>query len=80
MFEISTVGKNGQITLPRALRQRMQIGAGDLISFEQKGDEIVMKLVRAEDAFEEIRGRGIPGIGRGRTVVKHWIRNVRGEL
>ena len=59
MFEIATVGKNGQITLPRALRQRMQVGAGDLISFEQKGDEIVMKPVRAEDAFGEIRGRGI---------------------
>jgi len=70
----------GQITVPRAFRERLKVAAGDRIAFEEKDGKVLVSAIRDEDPFEEFRGSGTPGIGKGKKAVLRWIRDVRGEL
>lgn len=49
-----TVGKRGQITLPRAIRKRAGIQDGDRIAVSLEGDRIVMRLL--DKTLLELRG------------------------
>jgi antitoxin PrlF len=80
MRQIATMTSKGQLTVPRAFRERMKIAAGDRVAFEENDGKIVVSAVRDEDPFEEFRGIGIAGIGKGKKAALHWIREVRGEL
>jgi AbrB family looped-hinge helix DNA binding protein len=40
---VSKVGRRGQITLPRAIRRRLNLQEGDRVAFVSKGDEIVLQ-------------------------------------
>ena len=70
----------GQITLPSALRKRLGVRAGDTLVFETKGKDLVVSPQRRGSVFEEFRGIGTAGIGRGKKAVLDWVREVRGEL
>lgn len=39
----STVGRRGQVTVPRAIRQWLQLREGDRIAFIRRGDEIILQ-------------------------------------
>jgi len=39
----STVGRRGQVTVPRAIRQWLQLQEGDRIAFIRRGDEIILQ-------------------------------------
>jgi AbrB family looped-hinge helix DNA binding protein len=80
MRQVATMTSKGQITVPRAFRERLRIGAGDRVAFEEQDGKVLVSVVRDEDPFEEFRGIGIPGVGKGKKAALRWIRDVRGEL
>jgi AbrB family looped-hinge helix DNA binding protein len=44
-MNIAKVGRRGQIILPRAVRESLEIKEGDRLSFVKKGTEIVLKPI-----------------------------------
>jgi AbrB family looped-hinge helix DNA binding protein len=40
---ISTVGRRGQMTVPRPLRRALNLQEGDRVAFIRRGDEIVLQ-------------------------------------
>jgi antitoxin PrlF len=40
---ISKVGRRGQITLPRAIRHRLNLQEGDRVAFVSRGEEVVLQ-------------------------------------
>ena len=69
----------GQITVPRDIRRRLGVRAGDKLEFEDNGNGIQVKAVRSESVFEKYRGIGTPGIGSGRKAINKWLRELRGH-
>jgi AbrB family looped-hinge helix DNA binding protein len=39
----TTVGRRGQITLPRAIRQWLNLQEGDRIVFARRGDDVILQ-------------------------------------
>lgn len=73
------ITSKGQITLPFEVRRKMGVRSGDRVEFEEDGAEFRVRPVRTEDPFEQYRGIGTPGIGRGRKAVLRWSRQMRGQ-
>lgn len=69
----------GQITVPRDIRRRLGVRAGDKLEFEEKGEVVQVKAVRDGSVFEKYRGIGTPGIGSGRKAIQKWIKEIRGH-
>lgn len=82
---VSTVARakltsKGQVTIPSALRRKLGVVAGDSLVFETKGEQVLVSAQREGSVFEEFRGSGTPGVGRGKKAVLAWVREIRGEL
>ncbi len=43
MVRIRVVGKKGQVTIPKEIREKFGLKEGERVSFEVIGDEIIMK-------------------------------------
>jgi len=69
----------GQITVPRDIRRRLGVRAGDKLEFEDNGDGVQVKAVRDGSVFAKYAGIGNPGIGSGRKAIQKWIREIRGH-
>jgi antitoxin PrlF len=80
MRKVATMTTKGQVTVPLAIRKSLKVAAGDQVAFEEENGRVIVSVVRDEDPFEEFRGKGTPGIGRGKKAVLRWIRDIRGEL
>ena len=80
MRQLAKMTSKGQITVPRSFRERLKVAAGDHLVFEEKDGKVVVSAVSDDDPFEEFRGIGVPGIGRGKKAALKWVRDVRGEL
>ncbi len=57
------VTEKGQVTIPKALRDELGIGAGSEVAFEQADDTIVIRKVdgglsRGQRMVDRLRGRG----------------------
>ena len=57
------VNKNGQVTIPKELREELGIGAGSEVCFERSKDAILIRKVssgpsRGPRLVERLRGRG----------------------
>ncbi|KGN34853.1 AbrB family transcriptional regulator [Knoellia sinensis KCTC 19936] len=57
------VTDKGQVTIPKALRDRLGIGPGSEVDFEQQGDAILVRKAtgapsRGARIAERLRGRG----------------------
>ena len=57
------VTEKGQVTIPKALRDELGIGAGTEVAFERAGDAIVVRKVqggsnRGQEMVSRLRGRG----------------------
>lgn len=50
----STVGRRGQITLPRAVRQYLKLQEGDRVIFARRGDEIILQPLQR--TLADLRG------------------------
>jgi len=72
------VTSKGQVTVPREIRRRLGVRAGDRLLFEEDGEGVRVTAVRKESPFAKYMGIGNPGIGKGRKAVQRWIRELRG--
>jgi len=79
MRKLAKVTSKGQITIPRDVRRRLGVRAGDRVLFEEAADGVKVTAVRKESPFEKYRGIGTPGIGKGRKGIQKWLRELRGE-
>jgi len=79
MKKQATMTSKGQITVPFEIRRILGVRAGDKVEFETNGTSCNISPVRVEDPFEQFRGIGTPGIGRGRKAVLRWSRQMRGR-
>ncbi len=50
----STVGRRGQITLPRPVRQFLKLQEGDRVIFTRRGDEIILQPL--QQTLTDLRG------------------------
>jgi AbrB family looped-hinge helix DNA binding protein len=53
MVRIRTIGKKGQVTIPKEIREKFGLREGDRVSFEIKEDEIVIKPEKSGRKFIE---------------------------
>jgi len=79
MRKLAKVTSKGQITIPRDVRRRLGVRAGDRVLFEEAGDGVKVTAVRKESPFKKYAGIGNPGIGKGRKNIQKWLRELRGE-
>jgi antitoxin PrlF len=79
MKKQAKVTSKGQITVPREIRRRLGVRAGDRLLFEEDGDGVRITAVRKEGAFAKYRGIGTPGIGKSKKGIQRWLRELRGE-
>jgi len=79
MKKQAKVTSKGQITVPREIRRRLGVRAGDKLEFEDNGKEVRVKAVRKTSPFEKYMGIGSPGIGKGRKGIQKWMRELRGK-
>jgi antitoxin PrlF len=80
MKKQAKVTSKGQITVPREIRRRLGVRAGDKLLFEEDGAGVRVTAVQKKSAFEKYRGIGTRGIGKGKKGVQRWVRELRGEL
>jgi antitoxin PrlF len=73
------VTSKGQVTVPREIRRKLGVRAGDRLLFEEDGEGVRVTVVRKESPFAKYMGIGNPGIGKGRKAVQRWIRELRGN-
>ena len=79
MKKQAKVTSKGQVTVPRDIRRRLGVRAGDKLEFEDDGNGVRVTAVRKESVFEKFRGIGTPGIGKGRKAIQKWLRELRGH-
>jgi len=79
MKKQAKVTSKGQVTIPREIRRRLGVRAGDRLEFEEDGKGVRVRAVREQSAFEKYAGIGNPGIGKGRKAILKWMRELRGE-
>jgi antitoxin PrlF len=79
MKKQAKVTSKGQVTVPRDIRRRLGVRAGDKLEFEDDGNGVRVTAVRGESVFEKYRGIGTPGIGKGRKAIQKWLRELRGH-
>ncbi|MBU7017700.1 MAG: AbrB/MazE/SpoVT family DNA-binding domain-containing protein [Theionarchaea archaeon] len=53
MTEVSTVNKEGQVTIPREIREKFEIREGSVLGFETREGEIVMRSEKSGKQFVE---------------------------
>jgi AbrB family looped-hinge helix DNA binding protein len=73
------ITSKGQITVPKAVRNALGLKPGDKVVFEQEGEEICVRPVRAQSMFARYRGIGNTGLASGRKAVLRKIRELRGH-
>lgn len=80
MESLITVDERGQMVLPKELRDRAKIRAGDklaLVSWEKDGDVCCFTLIKADLLAERVKEflgplmSGLPGIGAGTGDRRH---------
>jgi antitoxin PrlF len=79
MKKQAKITSKGQVTVPREIRRRLGVRAGDRLLFEEDGNGVRVTAVRTESTFAKYRGIGTPGIGKGRKGIQKWLRELRGE-
>ncbi len=64
MKKQAKVTSKGQVTIPREIRRRLGVRAGDKLEFEEDAQGVRVKAVRDGSVFEKYAGIGNPGIGK----------------
>jgi AbrB family looped-hinge helix DNA binding protein len=76
VVDIAPVGEKGQVTIPREVRNLLEVKPGDRIVFLSKDREIVMRKSKTNQKLSDIlsRGRTIPesSISFQRKLRKEW--------
>lgn len=69
IHEVATITAKGQITLPKPIRQALQVGYGGKVAFDRRGSQIV--VTRVEDEHMD------PAIGSFLALFESDIRSGR---
>jgi antitoxin PrlF len=67
------VAERGQVTIPKALRERLGIVPGTVLDFIEDQGRLIAKKTEAADAVDQVFGR----LGRGRNT-NDIIQEIRG--
>lgn len=78
MRKRAKVTSKGQVTIPRDIRRKLGVRAGDQVLFEEDKNGMRISAVREESPFAKYMGIGNPGIGKGRKGIRKWMRELRG--
>ena len=74
----ATVTSKGQITIPRAIRRKLELHRGTVLEFDERADHL-----KATKCVDTVRMRSVIGIARnelaGKTV-QEWIDELRGPV
>jgi AbrB family looped-hinge helix DNA binding protein len=54
LMNVSKVGRRGQISIPRAIRQELNLQEGDRLAFVRRGDEVVLQPLKT--TLHDFRG------------------------
>ena len=73
------ITSKGQVTIPREVRRRLGVRAGDKLLFEEDDAGVRVSAVRKESPFAKYMGIGNPGIGKGRKGIQKWMGELRGK-
>lgn len=71
------VSEKGQVTIPKPVRDKLGIGAGDELDFEVEGGRIVAVKAVEQDPFDDVWGTLPPEALEGMSV-DEWIDVMRG--
>jgi looped-hinge helix DNA binding domain, AbrB family len=52
----ATVSEKGQVTIPKKLRERLGVKAGDVLEFEEEAGRLVARKALPVDPIEAVRG------------------------
>jgi AbrB family looped-hinge helix DNA binding protein len=52
----TTVDAAGRVLIPKALRERMHLGSGDVLEIESTDDNLILRPVRAAAQIQKERG------------------------
>lgn len=78
-----SVDKAGRVVLPKDLRDKLRLEAGDELLVEEAGERIVLRPVRAQATLKKERGvwvyQGAPGAKRSTESLPDLIDAVREE-
>lgn len=76
-----TIDKAGRIILPKAVRDAMNLSAGDRLEVATQGARIILQPVRAVPAMHKERGVWVFSAGEklARSVVDQTVRELRNE-
>jgi antitoxin PrlF len=74
------ITSKGQITIPREVRRKLGVRAGDRLSFEEDAGGMRIRGEKSESVFAKYAGIGNPGIGKGKKAINKWLRELRGDL
>lgn len=78
MKKQAKITSKGQVTIPREVRRRLGVKAGDRLEFEEDEKGMRVTAVREKSPFAKYAGIGNPGIGKGRKGIQKWMRELRG--
>jgi len=69
------VAERGQVTIPKALRERLGIVPGTVLDFIEEQGRLIAKKTETVDAVDQVFGR----LGRGRNTddIIHEIRGAK---
>jgi AbrB family looped-hinge helix DNA binding protein len=67
------VAERGQVTIPKALRERLGISAGTVLDFFEEQGRLIVKKAEPVDTVDQIYGR----LGKGRHT-EDIMRELRG--
>jgi len=71
----ATISQKGQVTVPKACRDRLGLKAGTVLDFETRDGMLIARKSQPEDPFLKWRGRG--KLPKGRTV-DEYLKKARG--
>jgi AbrB family looped-hinge helix DNA binding protein len=69
------VSEKGQVTIPKACRDRLGLRAGSVLDFEARDGKLVAVKMQPEDRFRRWRGKG--RLPRGLSVDR-YLEKIRG--
>jgi antitoxin PrlF len=73
------ITSKGQITLPLAVRKRLGVGEGDVVTFELTSEGIQLTRDREPGAFAKWAGHFRDGRGKTAEEIDQWLRTMRGH-
>jgi len=73
------ITSKGQITLPLAVRKRLGVGEGDVVTFELTSEGIHLTRDREPGVFAKWAGHFRDGQGKTAEEIDQWLRTMRGH-